>query len=247
MAGVRDFLRRSERQYDTGVNRVTLTKSQPVVELGEQATLSGTLQVNLHWTMREADLTPRRQRGGGLFNGGGLFRPIEVQSASKPMVNVDLDLACMYELTDGTKGVVQPLGGYFGELQHPPFIKLSGDDRYGAPSGETMYVNMDQKEAFRRLLIFVYIYDETPAFARTHGVVTFFPYAGPRIEIRLDERDSHARSCAVALLERKGERITVRREVRYVYGYQAELDRLYGWGLQWKRGYKGGSGPEVNG
>jgi uncharacterized protein involved in tellurium resistance len=26
--------------------------------------------------------------------------------------------------------------------------------------------------------------------------------------------------------------------VRYVYGFQAELDRLYGWGLQWGRGYK---------
>jgi uncharacterized protein involved in tellurium resistance len=26
--------------------------------------------------------------------------------------------------------------------------------------------------------------------------------------------------------------------VRYVYGFQAELDRLYGWGMQWGRGYK---------
>ena len=35
----------------------------------------------------------------------------------------------------------------------------------------------------------------------------------------------------------KGELI-VRREVKFVYGFQAELDRLYGWGLQWGRGYK---------
>lgn len=35
----------------------------------------------------------------------------------------------------------------------------------------------------------------------------------------------------------KGE-LMVRREVKYVYGFQAELDRLYGWGLQWGRGYK---------
>jgi uncharacterized protein involved in tellurium resistance len=26
--------------------------------------------------------------------------------------------------------------------------------------------------------------------------------------------------------------------VKYVYGFQAEIDRLYGWGLQWGRGYK---------
>ncbi len=30
----------------------------------------------------------------------------------------------------------------------------------------------------------------------------------------------------------------VRREVKYVYGFQSEIDRLYGWGLQWGRGYK---------
>ncbi|GAA3305273.1 hypothetical protein GCM10020295_58580 [Streptomyces cinereospinus] len=28
----------------------------------------------------------------------------------------------------------------------------------------------------------------------------------------------------------------MRREVKFVYGFQAELDRLYGWGLQWGRG-----------
>jgi len=242
MAGVRDFLRRGQQQFDTGINRVTLTKSNPEFELGEQATLSGTLQVNLHWTMREADLAPR-QSLPRIF-GGGLFRPMEVQSAGRPMVNVDLDLACLYEMADGTRGVVQPLGGLFGDLQTRPYIKLSGDDRYGAPSGETMYINLDHKDAFRRILIFVYIYDETPAFARTAGVVTFFPYAGPRIEVKLDQRDSHARSCAVALLENTGNSVRVRREVKYVYGYQAELDRLYGWGLQWQRGYKGSGGPD---
>jgi uncharacterized protein involved in tellurium resistance len=30
--------------------------------------------------------------------------------------------------------------------------------------------------------------------------------------------------------------------VRFVYGFQAELDRLYGWGLQWGRGYKSKAG-----
>ncbi|CAM5532179.1 Tellurium resistance OS=Streptomyces glaucescens OX=1907 GN=SGLAU_10870 PE=4 SV=1 [Streptomyces glaucescens] len=39
---------------------------------------------------------------------------------SQSMVNVDLDLGCLYELQDGTKGVVQPLGGYFGDVNAPP-------------------------------------------------------------------------------------------------------------------------------
>jgi uncharacterized protein involved in tellurium resistance len=154
------------------------------------------------------------------------------------MVNVDLDLGVMYELADGSKGVVQPLGSFFGELNGAPYVKLSGDDRFGSASGETAYVNLDHRDDIKRLLVFVYIYDQTPAFDRTHAIITLYPSNGPRIEIGLDERHPQARSCAVVMIEcNKGE-VTVRREVKFVYGFQAELDRLYGWGLQWGRGYK---------
>lgn len=240
MSSMWDYLRRPRQAVEsTGLHKVTLTKSAPEVSLTEQGAVTGHLQINLHWTMREADLVPQQRRG--LLHSVP-FRPSSPQTASRAMVDVDLDLACLYELADGTKGVVQPLGNLFGSLQQPPYVRLSGDDRYGAPSGETMYVNLDKKEHFRRLLVFVYIYDGTPAFDRTHAVVTLFPYAGPRIEVQLDERAPQARSCAVVLIENKGGNLTVRREVRYVYGFQAELDRLYGWGMQWERGYKAG-GP----
>ncbi|MBV9022933.1 MAG: Tellurium resistance [Streptomycetaceae bacterium] len=222
---------------------ITLTKRRPLVSLNQQGSASGSLRANLTWQMRTSDI-------GGLGSGSGsqgrgllrrwlnLFNPELVQAQGPAMVNVDLDLACMYELADGTKGVVQPLGNFLGSFNAPPYIQLSGDDRFGAPSGETLYINLDQKDQFQRLLIFVYIYDGTPAFDRTHAVVTLFPSSGPRIEIPLIERAPQARSCAVVLIEnRKGE-LTVRREVRYIYGFQAELDRLYGWGLQWGRGYK---------
>jgi tellurite resistance protein TerA len=238
-----DYLRRSRETVDmSGLNKVTLTRASPVVSLTDQGAVTGHLQINLHWTMREADLLPRQRRGRLLQP--SLFRPTQPQTASRAMVNVDLDLACMYELADGSKGVIQPLGNFFGDLQQPPFIKLSGDDRYGAPSGETMYVNLDRKDQFKRLLVFVYIYDGTPAFDRTHAVVTLFPYVGPRIEVQLDERAAQARSCAVVMIENKDGNLTVRREVRYVYGFQAELDRLYGFGMQWQRGYKTGQGAE---
>lgn len=240
MAALWDYLRRSRQDVDTvGLHKVTLTKASPVVSLTEQGAVTGHLQINLHWTMREADLV--QQRGGGLLR-QALFRPTQPQGPNRAMVDVDLDLACMYELTDGSRGVIQPLGNFLGDLQNPPYIKLSGDDRYGAPSGETMYVNLDKRDRFRRLLIFVYIYDGTPAFDRTHAVVTLFPYAGPRIEVSLDERAPQARSCAVVMIENKDGNLTVRREVRYVYGFQAELDRLYGFGMQWQRGYKANSG-----
>lgn len=224
---------------------ITLTKRRPVVSLGEQGSASGNLRVNLTWQMRTSDIgdlggSSRSQGyGRGLLRRPlNLFNPELVQAQGPAMVNVDLDLACMYELADGSKGVVQPLGNFLGSFNDPPYVQLSGDDRFGAPSGETIYINLDQKEQLRRLLVFVYIYDGTPAFDRTHALVTLFPSSGPRIEIPLTERAPQARSCAVVLMEnRKGE-LTVRREVRYIYGFQAELDRLYGWGLQWGRGYK---------
>ncbi|MEZ0068197.1 tellurite resistance protein TerA [Streptacidiphilus sp. MAP12-20] len=240
MAGLRDLLRKADRGLDIGIERVTLDKRRQSFSLTEQGALTGTMQVNLHWTTREPERPRRsaREQLRALLNPNP-FRPVTLgQGATEPLA-VDLDLGCMYELTDGTKGVIQPLGRYMGDLQHPPHIKLSGDDRSGAPTGEMIYIDMDKRDTFKRLLIFVYIYDETPAFDRTHAVVTLFPTAGPRIEVRLDERAAEARSCAVLLIENKGNgEFLVTRELRYVYGFQAELDRLYGWGLQWQRGFK---------
>ena len=239
MAGLKDFLRRAESSFDSGMDRVTLTKGSPEVAITEKGMVAGTMQVNLHWTTREAD---RVRRTPGSFWRGllhpTLFKPMPLPAAGGQPLAVDLDLGCMYELADGSKGVVQPLGELYGDLQHPPYIRLSRDDRSGGASGETMYIDLSKKDSFRRLLVFVYIYDETPAFDRTHALVTLFPPGGRSIEVKLDQHTAQARSCAVALIENHDGVLKVRREAKYVYGFQAELDRLYGWGLQWQRGYK---------
>lgn len=231
------------RQFQSGgtsSHAIELTKRQPTVSLTKQGAVHGNLRVNLSWRMRTSDI------GGGSHGQSGsllrhpfkLFKPDMVQAHTQGVVNVDLDMGCLYELNDGSRGVVQPLGNLLGDINDPPYVKLSGDDRFGSGSGETLYVNLDHAGDIKRLLVFVYIYDQTPAFDRTHAMVTLFPVTGPRVEIPLEERHPQARSCAVVSLEHvKGEFI-VRREVKFVYGFQAELDRLYGWGLQWGRGYK---------
>lgn len=229
-------------QFDSGSassNSIELTKRNPTVSLTKQGAATGNLRVNLSWRMRTSDIEGRSRQGGGLLRHPfKLFKPDVVQAHTLGVVNVDLDIGCMYELADGTKGVVQPLGGFFGSLNEAPYIKLSGDDRFGAPSGETIFINLDHREEIKRLLVFVYIYDRTPAFDRTHANVTLYPSNGPRVEIELDERAPQARSCAVFSMETVKGDLVVRREVKFVYGFQAELDRLYGWGLQWGRGYK---------
>jgi len=237
MAGLWEFLRgsNSPSQFDLGTDHtVTLTKRRSTVSLNHQGSATGNLRVNLTWEMRTSDFGERRNP----FSVNNLFKPQLVQAQGPALVNVDLDLACMYELANGAKGVVQPLGDFNGSFNEAPYVQLSGDDRFGSGSGETIYINLDKKEELRRLLVFVYIYDGTPAFDRTHAVVTLFPSSGPSIEIPLTERAPQARACAVVLIENiKGE-LMVRREVRYVYGFQSELDRLYGWGLNWGRGFK---------
>ncbi|MEV6328709.1 Tellurium resistance [Streptomyces sp. NPDC051909] len=218
---------------------IDLTRRRPSVSLTQQGAATGNLRVNLSWRMRTSDIEGRPRGSSSLLRHPlRLFKPEEVQAHTQGMVNVDLDLGCLYELADGSKGVVQPLGGFFGDINEPPYVKLSGDDRFGAPSGETIFVNLDHRDEIKRLLFFVYIYDQTPAFDRTHAKATLYPSNGPRIEIELDEHAPQARSCAIFSLENTKGELVVRREVRFVYGFQAELDRLYGWGLQWGRGYK---------
>ncbi|EST36378.1 hypothetical protein N566_16280 [Streptomycetaceae bacterium MP113-05] len=215
---------------------VELTRRHNVVSLTKQGADSGSMQVNLSWRMHSSDLEGRRRTS--LRNPLKSIKPDVVQAHTRGVVSVDLDLACMYELADGSRGVVQPLGGLFGDFQAPPYVKLTGDDRFGSPSGETIYVNLDQKDEIKRLLFFVYIYDNTPAFDRARGLLTVIPSGGPRIEVGLEERAPQARSCAAVLIQHEKGELVVRREVRYVYGFQSELDRLYGWGLHWGRGYK---------
>src|SRR5438128_1255594 len=136
MSGFWDFLRSDHvPQFDVGTaHTVTLTKRRPMVSLVEQGSSTGNLRVNLTWQMRTSDVGDRNPDRGLLRGRFNLFNPEIVQAQGPAMVNVDLDLACMYELTDGTKGVVQPLGEFFGNINEPPYIHLSGDDRFGSGS-----------------------------------------------------------------------------------------------------------------
>ncbi|MCE7081344.1 Tellurium resistance [Streptomyces sp. ST2-7A] len=219
---------------------IELTKRTPQISLTGQDATHGTLRIGLSWRMRSADVmsSTGHKRLNALRHPLELFKPGEVVGHTMGLVDVDFDLACLYELEDGTKGVVQPLGNLIGDFGGPPYLKLSGDDRFGSASGETIYANMDHADKFRRLLIFVYIYDSTPAFARADVLVTLITADGTHIEIGLTDPNPSARSCAVALIEREKGELVARREVKYVYGFQSEIDRLYGWGLAWGRGTK---------
>lgn len=154
--------------------------------------------------------------------------------------NVDLDLGCLYELTDGSKGVIQSLGNSFGSLHASPFIALDGDDRSGTvSSGENMYINLAASHMFRRVLIFAMIYSGAANWAAVDGVVTLYPTSGPPVEVRLDSPVPGARICAIAQVYYAQGALHVHREVNYINGSQSDLDKAYGWRLRWRGAVKG--------
>ena len=203
------------------LSKVTLTKSAPSVSLTKQGAAGGILRVNLNWNSRPPG-------GGGFFH------------KSEPPI--DLDLGCLYEFTDGTRGVVQALGNAFQAAVRGAAratIWLDGDDRSGSnAAGENLFVNLADAAVIRRVLVFAYIYEGAPNWAAANGVVTLFPSSGPQIEVHLDEPRQGARTCAIALLAPSDGDLSVRREIRYIDGTQAQLDAAYGWGIRWSAGSK---------
>jgi tellurite resistance protein TerA len=205
------------------LSKVTLTKSAPTVSLTKQGSSTGMLRVNLNWNARPP--------GGG---GGGLFK--------RAAPGIDLDLGCLYEFTDGAKGVVQALGNAFAASPkgvNEPVIRLDGDDRSGTSTeGENLFINLAYANQIKRVLVFALIYQGAPNWAAAAGVVTLFPASGPQVEVRLDETRDGARICGIALLESRNGELSVRREVNYIDGSQSALDRAYGWGMNWAPGRK---------
>src|SRR5580765_1175315 len=193
--------------------KVVLTKSAPTVSLTKQS--SGTLRVNLNWNARKSS------------------------SFFGKAARLDLDLGCLYEFTDGSKGVVQALGNAFTASPRgvsDRAIWLDADDRSGASAdGENLYVDLRFTDRIKRVLVFAFIYEGAANWSEAQGVVTMFPASGPQVEVRLDDPRDGAKTCAVAMLT-GGVELAVRREVNYVNGAQRLLDETYGWGMNWTAG-----------
>ncbi|WP_405560310.1 TerD domain-containing protein [Streptomyces canus] len=210
------------------LSKVTLTKSAPSVSLAKQGGTSGAMRVNLNWQVRKQ------------FSGWGSKRGRAVAMHA----DLDLDLCALYELADGRKGVVQALGNAYGALHQPPYIHLDGDDRTGAlASGENLTVNLDHKRDFRRILIFVTIYEGARSFADLHATVTLQPQYGAPIDFSLDECTVPSTVCALALITNTGDDMVVQREARYLVpdrgvSPQRTVDHVYGWGMNWTPGRK---------
>jgi tellurite resistance protein TerA len=199
----------------TGPSRIDLNKREPV-SLEKPAAGFGRIEINLNWSRGEVKR--------GLFG---------TKSAA-----IDLDLGCMVEHMDGYKSVVQALGNTFGSLEQPPYAQLLGDDRTGdVSSGETLIINGERWNLFKRVLVYAFIYEGVPNWAAADGVVTVTVPGSPQLVARMDEHATGKGMCAIAMLENDGGRIRVTKLVDYFQGHQL-MDRAFGFGFRWTTGRK---------
>lgn len=195
---------------------VELRKGQKV-NLEKHGSSLGEILINLNWSQ------PARR--------GGLFAP-------KPQP-IDLDLGCLFELQDGSKGCVQALGNSFGSLNNAPYISLDGDDRTGTSSaGENLRVNGAMISRIRRILVYTFIYEGATNWRDANGIVTLRCPGSQDVIVRMDEYGSNDAMCAIALLENyNNETFSVEKVVRFFKGHEP-MDRNFGWGLRWTPGRK---------
>jgi len=200
----------------TNLNKVTLEKKGQSISLEKQPGGLGEISVNLNWNAT----------------------PVKSLGFLRSSTGIDLDLACLWELNDGTIGGVQALGGHFGSLHQFPFIELDQDDRSGqSVGGETLRINGDRWQEFRRILVFTFIYEGVPNWSHVDAVITIKSNNQPAIEVRLDSHRNDQFMCAIAMLENINNQLRITKLVDYFAGHQ-QLDQAYGWGLNYVKGSK---------
>ncbi|MGB4946037.1 MAG: TerD family protein [Candidatus Competibacter denitrificans] len=201
------------------LEKITLDKKNPSISLEKKAQGFGEIVVNLNW----------HQGTGG---GKGFFG--RLTGGRK----VDLDLGCLFKLSDGRGGAVQALGNTFGSLHQPPYIQLMGDDRSGASAaGEFLHINGQYWHELDRIVLFAMIYEGAPNWSETDAVVTLQAPGQPTLEIRLDSHRNDQRMCALAMLENQSGNLKVTKLVEYFRDHR-DLDQAYGFGLRWVAGSK---------
>ena len=198
--------------------KVELRKGQKV-SLVKRGSSLGEIVINLNWSQ-----PPPRQDFFGSFFGNNR--------------GIDLDLACLFELKDGSIGAIQALGNRFGELDYPPYIALDGDDRTGSvAAGETIRVNGKYADKIKRILIYTFIYEGAANWEEAKGVVTVNCPGSPELIVRMDEYGSRKHTCAIALLENVGGTFSVEKVVDF-FDDSEKMDRAFNWGLRWTIGRK---------
>ncbi len=159
----------------------------------------------------------------------------------KKTQDVDLDIGCLYELQDGTRGAIQAFGEKWGCYDRAPFISLSGDEREGDEEGydEVLHVNGAHWGEIKRMLIYLYIYKGTPNWSKVNPRVMVDVPGEQDLYVTLGAHEDHLDLCAIGGVENIRGGIKLTNYTEYFPGHE-EMDRAFGYGLPWVDGNKRG-------
>jgi tellurite resistance protein TerA len=152
---------------------------------------------------------------------------------------VDLDIGCLYEMQDGTRGAIQAFGEKFGTYNAAPFIELSGDERTGEAEGhdERIMVNGTHWDQIKRILVYIYIYEGAPRWSEISPQIILDVPGEDDLVVTLGAHDDALALCAVGGLKNVRGGIQLTNYTEYFPGHE-EMDRAFGFGLEWGEGQK---------
>jgi len=218
------------------LSKITLEKRGDKISLEKTGRQGfGRTRVNLNWNQSAAPIVEAKKPG--------LFSRVLGTAPVRTSSGIDLDLGCMYELTDGTPGCVQALGNSWGSFSLPPYIELDSDDRSGTSTGgENIFINGNQFHQIKRALIFTFIYEGAPNWAATNAVVSIEVPGRAPVEVRLDN-GTDASMCAIAMIENQGGNLQITKLVEYfqpttLQSTHKQINERFGFGLRFKAGSK---------
>ncbi|HEY8963797.1 MAG TPA: Tellurium resistance protein TerA [Alphaproteobacteria bacterium] len=152
---------------------------------------------------------------------------------------VDLDLACLYELKDGTRGCLQGFGNLFGAIDQPPYIHHTGDERTGNKPGadESMQIKGVYWENIKRIMVYTYVYNGPTRWALIKPEMRVeIPGQNPMIITPAVARDNLP-IVALATIENLDGGVRLTNHSEY-FSSQPAMDRAFGYGLAWEDGTK---------
>jgi tellurite resistance protein TerA len=204
------------------LNKVTLDKrgESTKVSLAKGGAGGGfqPIHVNLNWDNPYGGQPKKR----GLFGKAASAAP-------------DLDLGCMWRLLDGSKGVIQPLGGRLGSQYEPPFIWLDKDDRSGAAQdGENLRIL--RTDLVDLVVVFALIYEGATDFTTVGGRLTIVD-SDQEVHMRLAAPERGLGFVAACSIRRVGDEVVLTNEERYFPSHR-ECDGWFGFGFNWRAGSK---------
>lgn len=151
--------------------------------------------------------------------------------------HVDLDIGCLYEMEDGTRGAIQAFGEKFGNFDESPYMALSGDERTGDADGHDEYILVNGQfwTKVKRILVYIYIYQGAPHWAEIAPKIIVDVPGENDLIVTLSKHDESLPLCAVGGLEQVRGGIKLVNYTEYFPGHD-EMDRAFGFGLEWGDG-----------